>query len=293
MSPPSMATTAAPRYVMHGNPPYRGIGIYDARLFENALTIGEDGNAVRMHARSMGVVDMSTSGRPVVEQADMERVRDSLLGRVPMRHAAILRSLHDATVGRNLHIDATGLAFLDSLGLHLPTMLLMGTLCDLSFPTTVDPLALIAADGGAQAWLQNDHSWWSGVHRLQVTSASLAPGVEWSDGGVDLDHGMLPDTMLAALPGMTLRDVVSHPLLDPLGLTIKLVADNLGWPRLVTDHVPRTVRVDRVAAAMIAHGDPYAPFREDGIAVTTPRAASADDDSSNAPFEEGIPETAT
>jgi hypothetical protein len=256
-----LGATPERRHTVRLHPQHPDISTYDARRFENALTIGEDGNAVRRHARALGVMDMSVNGRPVVTGADHARIEASLLGRAPDRRMAVLRSLHDATRHRALGIDVTALMFLDSLALDLPTMLLMGVLCDMSSPSITDGLQFVSADGTSQAWLQNDHALWAGRKRLQVVSASIAPGADWSDGGVDLERGMLPDTLVAAIHRRRLSEVVSHPILDPLDLTIEHVADNLGWPRLVTDHKPDAVRIDVIAQSMIDGGDAYGPFR--------------------------------
>ena len=107
------------------------------------------------------------------------------------------------------------------------------------------PLASMTWRGDTEIRL-GDMSWW-------ISATRRAGGLHDCsdmDGGNDLGAfavRLLPDQMLPHLPGRPLREVLSHPALDPLELTITGAANNEFYTHIRTDGQTPVRRYDLTA----------------------------------------------
>jgi len=132
----------------------------------------------------------------------------------------------------------------------------------------IDPLVVcwIARCNGAGTFSLGDAAiqldTWSDLGDHHGSRVAFTEGATWHDDG-SVVVARLPATVMASCVGRPLADIVSHPVLDELGLVVKRAVEDKGpgaRTRLRTDHVPAFTTMDALAslsrhvAARRAHG---------------------------------------
>ncbi len=235
--------------------PDAGIRTFDAPDLDHLFTETGYQNAyiAERHAHAMGlearVVTPAGAGTRSLEIDDTSYADlDALLmgGRSDLR-AGIVNDLAGLVRQHDVLVDQVDLALVEALGLDLQACLHYAlTFHDLD-AGSCDPPRLVAADGSAELWLsvvrQND-----GDLHLDATCATLAPGCRWHRGTLLVEG--LPETLVPALAGRPLADLVRHPVIDPLDLTIMGVVDADGHHVVLTSHGPLRGRLSAVATLL-------------------------------------------
>ena len=185
-------------------------------------------------------------------------LQTTLAGGSPHLRPGIIEAVDRECARLPTTIEATGLALLRTIGLDVPSCILLAITRDVAEPLSVDGIQLVSEDGDLQAWFtptregSNTDPAAPDVHgvrhprvrRLEITVATLADRAHWCQGRVEVDG--LADTVVAVLPGRPLRALLSHPILDPLSLTMTDVGEGIEGHSIGTDYRPRHLPVGEV-----------------------------------------------
>ena len=196
-------------------------------------------------------LDTGTPHLPAGRLHDLER---TLAGQTPERRPRILAAIAEACRTTPTSIEATDLALLEAMGLDMPACILLALARDVSEPLSVDAVQVVSPDGNLQAWLyptrsgsatDSEHGIKGGRHRkLDISTATVGDGAFWTHGTLNVQG--LPESVAASLPGRPLSDLIGHPALDRLGLTITDARDGDEMHVVRTDFEARYIPIEQV-----------------------------------------------
>lgn len=258
-SPPS-PVPAGPRYSVPLHQGLPALRLVDPFTIEEIALRARNCADARPILELLGCVSRPDSGQWTLPHTQHRRLEATLRGDDPGRRAVILDELGRADRRMATTIEATDLALLAGLGLDMPTCLLLAIARDVSEPCSTDALHLVSPDGSLQARLAPTRVGSdtapadppvpgradTRIRRLALDTVALGRSAHWWKGTVLVDP--LPETTISALAGRPLTDLVSHPVLDPLGLVITDASNNeeIELAEVRTDHRPEHIPLARI-----------------------------------------------
>lgn len=246
-----------PEHPRHSPPLHAGL---PAMRLVDPRTIEDMAFRSPHHARAwpllewLGATVRLDTGSPHLTANRMRDLERTLAGETPGRRPAILAAIASMTAIIPTTVEATDLALLRLMGLDVPACILLALARDVSEPLSLDSVQLVSTDGNRQAWLYPTRTGSATdpvrgipggrVRKLDLTTVTVGDGAYWSWGTLNVDG--IPDSVVPSLAGRPLSDLITHPVIDALNLTITETGDEDGMHIVRTDFEPDHILVDRV-----------------------------------------------